>query len=102
MFTKADPYGTFTVVSAYVDDFLVAGNSLSSIGAVKHFISTIFTIKDLGPLKYFLGIEVWRNSSGILPNQRKYIINLLKDTSVQDCTVTSSPFPQNLSQPRNL
>ena len=42
-------------------------------------------MKDLGPLKYFLGIEVSRNKFGIFLSQRKYIIDLLKETRMSAC-----------------
>ena len=61
----------FTIVVAYVDDLLIAGNNLSAIQHLKDALHQAFTIKDLGALRYFLGIEVTRDSFGILLNQRK-------------------------------
>lgn len=61
----------FTAIETYVDDLLVARNSLRSIHDVKDSIHEAFTMKDLGFLKYFNGTEVFRNSSGKLLNQRK-------------------------------
>lgn len=96
MFTKSDDTGVFTAVVTYVDDLLVTGNSLSSIQSVKKSLHEAFTIKDLGQLKYFLGIEVSRNSSGILLNQRKYILDLLRDHDLENCKPASFPLPRNL------
>ena len=69
---------SYTAVLAYVDDILVTDNDLSSIIALKVFLNKRFHIKDLGPLKYFLGIEVARSSCGIFPSQRKYALDILK------------------------
>ena len=56
----------------YVDDLIVSGNNSVALSAFKHYLSTCFHMKDLGVLKYFLGIEVARNSKGISLCQRKY------------------------------
>lgn len=87
---------TYTIVVAYVDDLLVAGTHLSQIQHLKYKLHAEFTIKDLGPLKYFLDIEVTRDSSGILLNQRKYILDLLHNTGMTDCKAATCPFPQGL------
>ncbi|GKD25959.1 ribonuclease H-like domain-containing protein, partial [Tanacetum coccineum] len=46
---------------AYVDDIVVSGNTLEEIVKFKKFLASKFQIKDLGSLKYFLGIEVLEN-----------------------------------------
>ncbi|KAL0400000.1 UNVERIFIED_CONTAM: Retrovirus-related Pol polyprotein from transposon RE1 [Sesamum radiatum] len=48
----------------YVDDVLLTRSSESQIAEVKHFLDSTFTIKDLGPANYFLGLEIARSSSG--------------------------------------
>ena len=55
-----------------------------------------FKIKDLGSLKYFLGMEFARSKSGILVNQRKYILDLLKETGLLGCRIAETPIEQNL------
>ena len=42
-------------------------------------------MKDLGPLKYFLGIEVFRSSEGIFLSQIKYVLDLLQETGMLGC-----------------
>lgn len=79
-----------------MDDLLVTGNLLSNIHSVKDDLHKAFTIKDLGSLSYFLGIEVSRTASGILLNQRKYILDLLVDTGLESCNPVLTPFPSNL------
>jgi len=49
-------------VLVYVDDLIVAGNDNSAIQQFKAYLSTCFHMKDLGILKYILGIEVARSS----------------------------------------
>ena len=63
---------TFVVLLVYVDDIILTGNDESELNNVKMFLKSQFLIKDLGELKYFLGIEVLRTEKGICLNQRKY------------------------------
>ncbi|KAD3336516.1 hypothetical protein E3N88_32035 [Mikania micrantha] len=55
-----------------------------------------FSIKDLGNLKYFLGIEVVRTSKGLVLSQRKYSLDILKDYGFQGCRPSSFPMEPNL------
>ena len=55
-----------------MDDIILTGNDESELNNVKNFLKSQFFIKDLGELKYFLGIEVLRTEKGICLNQRKY------------------------------
>lgn len=47
------------------DDLLIGGNDPAAISRFKGYLSECFKMKDLGPLKYFLGIEVARSPEGI-------------------------------------
>ena len=53
------------IISVYVDDIIIMGYDISGIIQVKSSLKKIFDIKDLGPLHYFLGIEVARSCQGI-------------------------------------
>ena len=91
LFTKVTS-STITILLVYVDDIILAGNSMTEIQAVKTFLHTEFTIKDLGELKYILGLEVARSSSGISVCQRKYVLDLLHDTGFSDCKPIHTPM----------
>nr|GEV60250.1 hypothetical protein [Tanacetum cinerariifolium] len=49
-----------------------------------------FALKDLGPLNYFLGIEIVPHVSGILLSQKKYILELLQSAGLSNCNPVSS------------
>ena len=51
-----------------------------------------FEIKDLGQLKYFLGMEVTRSKGGISISQRKYTLDLLKETRMLGCKSVETPL----------
>jgi hypothetical protein len=50
------------------------------IRCLKEMFGKTFEVKDLGPLRYFLGIEIARSSKGIVLSQGKYILDLLAET----------------------
>ncbi|CAM8877711.1 unnamed protein product [Rhodiola kirilowii] len=84
--------GQFLVLLVYVDDVIITGTSDSLISEVKSFIHQKFQIKDLGPLKYFLGLEVARSSNGIFLNQRKYVVELLEEHNMTDYKPSKTPL----------
>jgi len=50
--------GSFTTLLVYVDDTILVGNDKEDIARIKQALNQTFKIKDLGKLRYFLGIEV--------------------------------------------
>lgn len=52
-------------------------------------------IKYLGPIKYFLGLEVDRSNDGFYINQRKYVLDLLTETGMLCAKPSSIPMEQN-------
>ena len=70
-FYKHSSDGAFFGVVIYVDDILVARNNDAQISSFKEFLNGHFIYKDLGAPKYFLGIEIARNHSGIFMSQHK-------------------------------
>ncbi|GMI80440.1 cysteine-rich RLK (RECEPTOR-like protein kinase) 8 [Hibiscus trionum] len=64
----------------YVDDVVLAGKHLDSLLNVQNFLKEHFKLKELGPLKYFLGFEISQSQDGITLCQRHYALQLLEDT----------------------
>ena len=57
-------------------------NDVEEVSLLKACLAKEFEMKDLGPLRYFLGIEVARSNKGIFISQRKYILDLLEETGM--------------------
>ncbi|GJS50087.1 ribonuclease H-like domain-containing protein [Tanacetum coccineum] len=87
--------GLFITLLVYVDDIVVTDNDLTEIEKFKGFMSSIFMIKDLGKLKYLLGIEVLENQSGICLSQRKYCLKLLNEYGLLACKPAATPLQHN-------
>ncbi|KAL0413726.1 UNVERIFIED_CONTAM: Retrovirus-related Pol polyprotein from transposon RE1 [Sesamum radiatum] len=69
------------------------GNSMDSLIAVKRYLDDLFTIKDLGHAKYFLGLELARSPHGTYVRQRKYLLDIVRDCQLDNATPASTPLP---------
>lgn len=83
---------SYTAIVIYVDDIIVSGNDFSVIQSLKNMLNNKFSIKDLGPIKYYLGLEVQRNNIGLHLSQHKFIMDLLHSVNMQDCKPLSVPI----------
>ena len=91
LFVRNDASG-FLALLVYVDDILLTGDSLAGINSLKKFLHQQFRIKDLGAAKYFLGLEIARNASGLHVCQRKYVLDLLSETGFLSCKPIATPM----------
>lgn len=81
----------------YVDDIIITGPSESSINDTKYYLHIQLKLRDLGDLKYFLGLKIIHLTQGITLNQRKYTLQLLEDTRFLTCKMKSIPMdPQKI------
>ncbi|CAL0329477.1 unnamed protein product [Lupinus luteus] len=94
LFTKHTDIG-FTAILVYVDDLILTGNDLIQINHTKSVLDKKFSIKDLGDLKFFLGMEVARSKQGISLYQRKYTLELLQETGFLGSKPASTPMSYN-------
>ncbi|XP_070019361.1 uncharacterized mitochondrial protein AtMg00810-like [Nicotiana sylvestris] len=69
---------------------------LELIEATKVFLQQAFKIKDLGELKFFLGMEFSRSNKGILINQRKYALEIISDMGLSGAKPAWTPLETNI------
>lgn len=84
----------------YIDDIVITGDDEEGISALKPFLMQRFDTKDLGKLRYFLGIEIADSRKGIFMSQRKYVLDLLTETGLLGCKPVDTPMDtsQKLSE----
>lgn len=84
------------IILVYVDDLLITGSNEELITEAKGVLHRKFKLKDLGELKYFLGIEVLRSKAGIILNQKKYILELISNMGLSRSRTAITPLEPNL------
>ena len=83
------------IILVYVDDLIVTGNSQTLINKATEDLQHSFKMKDLGELKFFLGIGVASSNEGIVMCQRKYALELVAETGMNGEKPASTPFEIN-------
>ncbi|KAI3808618.1 hypothetical protein L1987_24573 [Smallanthus sonchifolius] len=86
--------GIYVAILIYVDNVIIVGNNAEKIQQTKQQLDEEFSVKNLGPLKYFLGIEVAKTSDRLVLSQRKYTLDILKDSGMLGCRPSAFPFEQ--------
>ncbi|RVW98813.1 Retrovirus-related Pol polyprotein from transposon TNT 1-94 [Vitis vinifera] len=91
---KQSPRAWFSRFSSVVQEF----GMLRSTADIQFFIiiTPWGSTKDLGKLKYFLGIEIAQSSSGVVLFQRKYALDILEETGMLDCKPVDTPMDPNV------
>jgi hypothetical protein len=76
----------------YVDDLVITGNNTLLVAQIIQQLGDMFSLKDMGPLHFFLGVEVIPTRTGLFLSQHKYIRELLANTSMSGAKDVSTPL----------
>lgn len=96
LYVKKTQDGIVMIV-IYVDDLIITGDCGKGIDEVKASLCKEFDMKDLGDLRFFLGIEVIRTSKGIWLVQRQYAaLDMLAKYGMTACKPMLTPLEQNM------
>ena len=76
----------------YVDDLIITGNNPDFVASLIFQLGQKFSLKDLGPLSFFLGVEVIPTKDGLFLTQHKYIRDLLAKSSMDGAKDVTTPL----------
>ena len=80
----------------YVDDLIIRGDHLDEVEKVKGLLKHKIEMKNVGELKFFLGIKIIRTKIGIWLSQQKYALDMLAKYGMADCKTILKPLDQNV------
>lgn len=80
------------MVCHYMDDIIYMGSCQTITEELKCGMMKVFDMTDLGPLHYFLGLDVIQGEDGIFLPKRKYAEYLVKRFSLQGCKPATTPM----------
>jgi hypothetical protein len=86
---------TIAYLLLYVDDIVLTSNTPTFFDQLIQHLSSVFELKDLGPLHYFLVIQVPRDSVGLNLSQAKYATALLHKHNMFHTKPISTPCTPN-------
>eukprot|EP00253_Pinus_taeda_P003949 PITA_03949 len=92
MYTLKDEKGRLVLNYLYVDDLIITDDVISLIKEIKQQMSQVFEMKDLGELRYCLGLEIWRDSGQTFLSQGKYVRGLLERFKMDQCKAAAVPL----------
>jgi len=95
MFVRHTKSGS-VILAVYVDYILLTGSDSVAL-AETEYLKRHFMTKDMGKLRYFLGIEVAYQKHSLFLSQRKYTLDLLEETDMLGCKPTSTLIKANVN-----
>ncbi len=83
-----------SIVNVYVDDFLLASNTMVALKALKAFLAKKYNTKDLGEVKTIIGWQIHRDlAAGIMKiDQSAFIQDLVIEKGLTDCNANVIPM----------
>ena len=95
VYKKVNESSEVLLLCLYVDDIIYMGSSSYMLTEFKQNMMSSFEMTDLGPLQYFLGLEVKQSNGLVHVGQKKYAEELLKRVGMLNCKPMSTPVNTN-------
>jgi hypothetical protein len=93
--------GNVLLVGVYVDDLVITDTKDAEVAAFKEEMKTTFQMSDLGPLSFYLGIEVHQDDSGITLRQTAYAKRVVDLAGLTDCNPALTLMEERLKLSRD-
>src|SRR6185312_15070292 len=93
--------GNALLVGVYVDDLVITGTKDAEVAVFKEEMKATFQMSDLGPLSFYLGIEVHQDDSGITLRQTAYAKRVVELAGLTDCNPALTPMEERLKLSRD-
>ncbi|CAM8998041.1 unnamed protein product [Rhodiola kirilowii] len=84
--------GNGVIICLYVDDMLIFGTDQKQVDIAKDFLSSSFSIKDIGEAGVILGIRIKCENKGLALSQSHYVEKVLKKFNCLNCVPVSTPM----------
>jgi hypothetical protein len=94
LFVKCPDAGRI-ILSLYVDDMIITGDDIDDISVLNTELARRFEMKDLGYLRYFLGIKVAYSLRGYLLSLSKYVADILERARLTNNNTVDTPTEVN-------
>lgn len=75
----------------YVDDIVLSASSSALLQWIISHLGTTFAMKDIGPLKFFLGVQVTHTAQGFFLSQEQYTEDVIDRAGMANCKSTITP-----------
>ncbi|GJS20023.1 zinc finger, CCHC-type containing protein, partial [Tanacetum coccineum] len=92
VYSKFNSFSEGDIICLYVDDMLIFGTDRNQVDKTKKFLSSKFSMKDMGEASVILGSKIKRENKAIVITQSQYIKKLLKKFNRKDCSPVSTPI----------
>ncbi|GJY33512.1 zinc finger, CCHC-type containing protein [Tanacetum coccineum] len=92
VYSKFDGTGNGVIICLYVDDMLIFGTDQNQVDKTEKFLSSKFSMKDMGEVDVIVGIKIKHENKGIVITQSPYIEKILKKFNREDCSAVSTPM----------
>ena len=91
-----------TVLLVYVDDIIISGADSDMITRLQTSLHESFHMEDLGPLTYFMALEVYQSKKGLVLDQHKYAMYLVEMVGLQHSTPVDTPLEVNIKLDQDI